>query len=192
MLSQCCSQAQLCGGELVPRAMLCPRGWASAFATICGERQPCHHGSWHLHVATAHSNPRPGQASSQCTPSSPTGSQGTEKLRVQVPSPPPRNHIKVQVLVQVASLKQSRWHAPGASQHREHHQHNEVPEAPGMVRCWGAPLGPPGLSALTCDVAQTRSYGVPWHNSRTQSCSPSPGWGPPDMRAQAKDPLCQG
>lgn len=50
-----------------------------------------------------------------------------------MPSPPPHNHIKVQVLAQVASLEQSWWHAPGAS------QHNEVPEAPGMVGCWGAP-----------------------------------------------------
>lgn len=87
--------------------------------------------------------------------------------------------------------------SPGASQHMEHHQHSEVPEVPGMERCWGAPLGkgtsgPPGLSALTCDLAQAGSHGVPWHNSRAQSSPPSPGWGPPDMREGAGDPQCHG
>lgn len=33
----------------------------------------------------------------------------------------PHNHIKVQVLVQAASLKQNQWHALGASQHTEHY-----------------------------------------------------------------------
>lgn len=105
-------------------------------------------------------------------------------------SPPPHNHIKVQVLAQVASFKQSRWHALGASQHMEHHQHNEAPEAPHMVGCWGAPQGkgisgPLGLSTLTCDLAQAGSHGFPWHKSKAQSCPPSPGWGLPDMTAGA-------
>lgn len=62
VLSRCCaescSQAHPCDGELVPRAMLCPRGWATAFATV-HRGQPCHHRScmpgtctWHQHTAT--------------------------------------------------------------------------------------------------------------------------------------------
>lgn len=75
-----------------------------------------------------------------------------------MPSPPLHNHIKVQVLAQVASLKQSWWHAPGAPQEHpstwNNYQHTELPEALSMVGCWGAPpgegtSGPPGLSHMT-------------------------------------------
>lgn len=46
-------------GSWCPEPCLCPCGWATAFATVQGEGQPCHHGScmpgtctWHQHTAT--------------------------------------------------------------------------------------------------------------------------------------------